>query len=191
MCIRDRYLTTPWQRQLEPRWLRSLILPAIMFLYYIPMIIFARRYGKQVEQLRTEENTATPHRSIVANPENRGSVMRLFVGSGLLITLWPAIIPTVAGDWICVYLLILSTLAICLVGARFCGTKPVTSFRIYGCSLGAITFIGLGVMYFRRAAWSDTFSDHSNLWMWMLLAMVTTFPVLQTVAWRRVYGKPK
>ena len=183
MCIRDRvilmYATIPWQLSIQPRWIGSLIIPAIMMLYCIPMIVLSLRYEKRLKQIRIEENTATPYRNIVANPEKRGSVTRLFIGSGLLITLWPAIMPIVAGDWICVSLLFLSAVAISLAGSRLCGKQPVTTFRIYGCSIGVLGLIGIGVVFFRKAVWLESSPILSNWFAWIMLAIVSTQVVLQ------------
>lgn len=155
----------------------------VQLLYFVPMIMSARRTGKRVEQLRIQENTATPYGTL-ANPEKRGSTTRLFVGSGLLVVLWPAIISIVAADWISVGILMLTAVIASLVGARFCGKTPVKSFQVYGASLGVISLTGIAVMYF-RVVWEDSF-----WFIGTLQAIAMTQAILSVVVWKRVFGKP-
>ena len=182
--------TIPWQNKVQAP-LGGLIVPGIMVLYFIPMLYSFRRLGKRIEQLRIEENTDTPLRAIVSDQGNSGSTTRLFVGSGLLIAIWPAVMPVIAGDWIGVGLPILSALAISLTGAYFCGKQPTRSFRVYGACLGGITLTGIGLMYFRQANWAESFSNHTLLHLGMMQGSIITQVILTAVVWRRVYGKPR
>lgn len=183
------FATISWQLTIEPPALRSLIRPGIMALYMIPMILSSRRMEKRIEQLRIEENTATPLRAMVAGQEHGEGIKRLFVGSGLLVGVWPAIMPIVAADWIGVGLLLVSAVAISFIGACFCGTQPKKSFRVFVCSLAAISLIAIAIMLFRRAGWKASFSNYSLWFVGTMQAMVMTQTILSVVMWKRVFGK--
>ena len=183
--------TIPLHDRVQSPVLRGSIIPGIMVLYMIPMIFSFRRFGKRIEQLRIEEETATPLRAITLDQEHGGSVTRLFVGSGLLIAFWPSMMAFVASDWISVGSLLMSAVVISLTGVYFSGKQPVRAFRTFACSLGGIGLIGIGLVYFRRVAWADSFSNHMLWFAGTLQAMAITNVMLATVVWRRVYGKPQ
>ena len=164
---------------------------ALQILYCVPMIISARRTGKLVEQLRIKENTATPYRNLVADVENRGSTTRLFVGSGLLVAVWPAIMPWIAADWISVGLLFSLALLVSFIGSRFCGKQPKTSLQVYAGSLGAFSLIAIGIMCVRLSTWEDSVPDHSLWFVGTVQAMLMTQVVLTMFKWKRVFGKEK
>ena len=167
------------------------VIPALQVLYCIPMIISARWAGKRVTELRIKENTATAPRNLVSNSEDRGSKTRLFVGSGLLVVLWPAIMQIITTDWISAGLLFLSAVLIGLMGARFCGKQPERSFRVYTTSLGVISLIGVAVIYFRPFGEFARLENHTFWYMATLHAIVMTQAILSVVMWRRVHGKAK
>ena len=185
------FATIPWQLKLEPPILRSLFIPAMMVLYCIPVIFSSRRLGKRLEQIRNEENTATPLRSILAGQQkSQGATTRLFVGSGLLVAFWPTLTSFMAGDLIGVVSVLLSAALISFAGAMFCGENPTRAFRTYAFTLAAISLVGIGMTYFRRELWSDAVSNHSFWLPGTMMAMVTTHIILTVIIWRRVYGKP-
>lgn len=182
------YASSFWLDKDLPPALRGLVIPIIMVLYCIPMVYSSRRMTKRIEQLRIEENTATPPRRIVAADEQRGSLTRLFLGSGLLVAIWPVLMSIYSGDWIGVSLLLVSAVGLSLTGARFVGKSPTRSFRAYGVSLGGIFLIGIAVLYFRNFNWSGSQSSHFLWSMGATQAMLITHLVLTTVAWKRVHG---
>lgn len=184
------FATLPWHSRISSPVLRAMIIPGMLILFYIPMVTSFRRLGKRIEQLRVDENTATPLRAIFANKKDGNRTTRLFVGSGLMVALWPTIMPMAAGDWASVGLLLSSAVVISVFGMRVCGTQPVASFRGYAFSLAAIALVGIGVMFFRRETWSDTFSNHLLWYMGTMQAMAMTHVILTTVVWKRVHGKP-
>jgi len=162
-----------------------------MALFCIPMIISSYWMGKTIEKLRIEENTATPYRSIVANLQDRGAKTRLFLGSGLLIAVWPISLSIFAADWLGIGLMFASTVAISLLGARLCGNLPKKSFRVYGVSLVCIALTGIAVLYFRKFTWPDGPSNHSLWFMGALQAIAIPQVILTIVVWKRAFGKPK
>ena len=83
-----------------------------------------------------------------------------------------------------------SAIGIGLLGARFCGSTPTTSFRVYGLSIGSISMLGVAVLYYRQFAWSDSLTDHFFWLMSASQAMIVTHVILTMVVWKRVYGKP-
>ncbi len=184
------FASIPWQHKLEPRWMVPLIPTGFMILLGVPMTVSSRRLSKRIEQLRLDEKTATPIQPIVADTNKRHRIAVLCVGSGLLIAVWPAIMPFVAGDWTSVAVLLTSAIAISLFGARLCGSLPTKSFQMYAFSLAAIALVGIGVMYFRRDTWIHAFSNHLIWFMGLMQAMAMTHVILTIVVWKRVYGKP-
>jgi RNA polymerase sigma factor (sigma-70 family) len=166
-------------------------IPIAMAIYCIPMIAHGYRMGKRIEQLRIEEKTATPYRPIVANQEQQGVKTRLFLGSGTLIAMWPVAILTFGADWLGVGLMLIGMFAISLAGARFCGSSPKTSFRVYGLTLGCMSLVGIAVLYYRPLVWSDRLAYHSFWFLLTLQAMTMTQVILTMIVWKRVFGKPK
>ena len=166
----------------------------IMLLSCIPIWISSNWIGKRIEQIRIEENTVTSYRSIVSEvggQEQQGSVTSLFLGSGMLVAFWPALMSIYATEWISVGLLLVSAIGVSLIGARFCGSRPVRSFRVYALSLASISMIGVAVLYFRQFAWSDSLSNHTYWFIGATQAMIMTHVILTTIVWKRVFGKPE
>jgi len=185
------FATTSWQLQLQPPILQGLIIPGMLVLFYIPMIFSFRRFGKRIEQLRMDEATATPLRTILESPQQRGGMLKLFTGSGLLVAAWPTVMPLLAGDWGSVILMLTSAIGVSLLGTWLAGEQPVRSFRCFSLSLCAIALLAVAVMFLKRNMWSDAF-DNPLLWFaGTMQAMVITYTVLITVVWKRVYGKTR
>ena len=166
--------------------------PIVMVIFLVPMIISAYRMGKRIEKLRVKENTATPLRAMFADPDDQAAKSRLFLGSGLLVAIWPVLLSALSADWLSVVLLLVSTVGIGLAGSRFCGSRPTRSFRVYGLSLGCVVLVGVGVLHFREVAWTASKSNQTQMFVFLgtLNAMLITNVILATIAWKRVYGKP-
>ena len=159
------YASIRWRSSIQSPVHRGLMIPGLLVLYYIPMIISCRRMGKRIEQLRIEEKTDTPLRSITKHKD--GSTRRLFMGSALLVACWPALMSMIAGNWVSSVALLLAAAGIGLLGSLvpslFPSASPKISFRVYGLTLCVIALMGLGVIYGQRADWRNTFSDPANL----------------------------
>jgi len=50
------FASIPWTNNIEPPWLRGLVIPGLLVLFYIPMILSFRRFGKRIERLRMTSN---------------------------------------------------------------------------------------------------------------------------------------
>ena len=165
--------------------------PVVMVIFLVPMVVSSYWLGKRIEKLRDEEKTSTPLRSIFADPEDQAAKMRMFLGNGLLIAIWPLLLSVLSADWLSVIVLLVSTGAISLAGSRFCGSRPTRSFRVYALSLGCIAMVGIGILCFREFAWTASKSNQTQMFVFLgtMNAMLITNVILATIAWKRVYGK--
>jgi RNA polymerase sigma factor (sigma-70 family) len=179
------FATVPWIGGIRPPVLRGLVIPGMLVLFYIPMVISHRRLGRRIEQLRNEENTATPLRTMTSNPNG------YFVLSGLAVVLWPSIMPLLSHDWRSAIVLPLAACLINLCGAQFSRKRPARLFLAYASSLGVTALVGVCVMVVRRDVWAPAFSNHLLWFMGTMQAMAMTYVILSVVSWRRVYGKRK
>jgi len=165
------FASIPWINHIEPRWLRACVIPGWAILMNGFVIISCRRFSKRIERLRIEEKTATPPRPIVASlveseAKPRGNkVMRLFCGSGLLLAIWPAIMSIAIGDGLFAAVFFTLAMAMGLIGSMLCGWFSKYSFQVYGLTLGAITLVCIGMMWWRRpVSWGGCQATSCGLW---------------------------
>ncbi len=190
------FATIPWTNSLEPRWLGTLVFIGWVIFMNVFIVISGRRFGKRIERLRIEENTATPPRPLVATmvesqAESRGgNVLTLFFGSGLLLAIWPAIMSIATGDrWFAAMFFTLA-IVMSLLGSLFCGWLTKHPFQVYTVTLGAIVLACIGIMWWRRPEWNGLSSSNLLWFVGTLQALTMSFTVLAIVVWKRVYGKP-
>jgi len=163
------------------------------FVFFIPWVILCRRYGKQIEMIRTEERTATPLKPLVV-PDNSGPIAlktrRYFCLSALLVMSLPAILPFVAHDWLVLAAMFASAIGIGLLAAPLSLRIPKWSFQIYGTSNGVTALTAIGIMLWRRGDWKSAFTDFTPWFVGTMMAANLVTVILNTNAWKRVYGKP-
>ncbi len=189
------FASIPWMNSLEPQWLGTLAFIGWVIFMNSFVVISSWRFGKRIERLRIEEDTATPPRPLVApmkesqNEPRGGKVLPLFCGSGLLLGMWPAIMSIATGDqW---FAAVFFTLAIVmgLIGSRLCGRLPKHPFQVYNATLGAIALACIGIMWWRCSEWNGLSSSNLLWFVGTLQALAMSFTVLVLVVWKRVYGK--
>ncbi len=196
LMVIPMFATIPWMNSLEPRWLGTLVFIGWVIFMNLFIVISGRRFGKRIERLRIEENTATPPRPLVASMvesqnEPRGSkFIPLFVKSGLLLAIWPAIMSIATGDGLFASVFFTLAIAMSLIGAMLCGRLPKNPFQVYIATLGAIVLVCIGMMWWRRPEWDGPSSSNFLWFVGTLQALTMSFTVLVLVVWRRVYGKP-
>jgi hypothetical protein len=93
--------TVWWQHQVEPEWIRGLLIPGMMVMFLIPMILTCRWLGKRIERIRILDGTFNPPRPLIecdVDGRHVANVRRLFCLSALLVVIWPGILAIVARD---------------------------------------------------------------------------------------------
>ncbi len=190
------FATIPWTNSLEPRWLSTLVFIGWVIFMNLFIVISGRRFGKRIERLRIEENTVTPPRPLVVpqkesqNEPCGSKVIPLFVGSGLLLAIWPAIMSIATGDRLFAAVFFTLAIAMSLIGSMLCGWLPKHPFQVYNATLGAIVLACIGMMWWHRPEWNGLSSSNFLWFVGTLQALAMSFTVLSIVAWKRVYGKP-
>ncbi len=183
-----------WQQHVEPVWLRGLVIPGMMIVYMIPMVIFARRFGKQIENLRHDEGRFTQPKPLfgTASRGRQAAKIRLAFGaSGLLVTAWPAILPFVARDWWVLATMLALALLVGWISAQLSLRYPTLLFQLYGTGLGITLLSAIAIMVWRREVWQPAFSNYMPWHAGVLQASAITMVILTTVVWKRVHGRPE
>jgi hypothetical protein len=183
-----------WQPYIEPPLLRACLPAAMMFVFFIPWVVFCRQMGKRIERIRIEEGTFIPPRPLVES-DNGGAialkVYGLFCLSSLLVIAGPAILPLVAHDWLVLSAMFASAICISLIAAHFSLRLPKWSFRLFGVGTGLTALVTLGIMFWRKSVWAPAFVDFWPWYMGTMAALTTTQLIATTIAWKRVYGRPE
>ena len=148
-----------WQSSFLSPKLQAMVPAGLMILFFIPMVISFRRMGKSIEQLRIEEKTDTPLRSIATN---QNGTKRLFVGSAVLVACCPSLLLMFVGNWVSGFILLTTAAIIGWAGSLIPPSSPTKSFRVYVFALAAIALVGLGMMYAQRTDVYHAFSDPAN-----------------------------
>ena len=180
-----------WQPFIDSFWVRSMSIPGLMVLFYIPMIWYARRLGKRVEQLRVEEGTYTPPRPLIESDDRRvltSKTYQVFGLSALLVIAWPTTLAIRATDWSILASILAAAIAISLVASRMSLQFPKRSFVFYQLNTSAILLVGIAAMAWRWQLWTPGVSDF--VWFFVAISgMTTTAAVLGILAWKRIYGQ--
>lgn len=183
-----------WQQYIEPPMLRAMIPAAMMVMFFIPWIVYCRKMGKQMEHIRNEEGTNTPLRPLVESDHNRSIALKMygvFCLSALLVMTIPAILPFIAGDWLVFAVMSASAICVSFIAAGLTFRIPKYSFQLFGASNGVTALIAIGIVFWRQDVWESAFS---NFMLWFVFAMSAVnivSVILTSIAWKRVYGKPK
>lgn len=182
-----------WWQNLESPLLRVMMQTVVNLAFFIPWVILCRQYGKKMEAVRIEEGTTTPPKPLVV-PENSGPIAlktcRYFCLSALLVMALPAILPFVAHDWLVFTGMLASAIGIGLLAAPLSLRIPKWSFQIFGTSNGVTGLTAIGIMIWRRDVWKSAFTDFMPWFVGTMMAASLITVILNTNAWKRVYGKP-
>lgn len=180
-----------WQQYFPIPALRPYIIPAMLVLFYIPMLVSARRLGQQVQRLRAEEGTDQEPRPLFATGESHQFVWnchRWFSFASLLVIMWPVALFIRVADWTTTGMLVASAMVLSLGGARLSVLTPSWSLLYFQlCSSGTV-FLGLAFAMFRQPIWIVGGND----FQWFFIAMsgmATTAGVLSVWAWKQVHGR--
>lgn len=183
-----------WQHYIEPPLLRAMIPGALMVPFMIPWVIYCRKMGQQIEQIRKKEGTDTPLRPLVKSDHNGSMAFRtyrLFCLSSLLMLSGPCIFLFVAGDWLILSVMVVSALVFSFIAAQFSlRVRKRFSFQLYGTSNSFAALMAIGIISW-RGIWSSAFTDSTPWFAAAMTSIVITDTILTTIAWKRIYGKPK
>jgi hypothetical protein len=183
-----------WQEHVhvEPVWLRGLVIPGMMLVFVIPVVIFSRRFGKQIETLRRAEGRFTEPEPLVHSRSLEHGTWKtqvVFCASGILVTAWPAILPLVAGDWWALGAMFAVALLVGWISAQLSLRYPSLSLQLYGMGLGINSLLAIGVLVWKRDVWSLAFANYLPWYAGVLQASAMTMVILITIAWKRVHGR--
>lgn len=192
------FSTVWWQQYIEPPMLRP-YLPAALIgvmsvVFGIPWIIYCRKMSKRIKSIRKEEGTFTPLRPLVES-ENGGpialKVSGLFCLGSLLVMAGPASLPFIAHDWLVLSAMIVSAICISLIAAQISLRLPKRSFQLFAMGNGLTVLMTLGIMLWRRSVWGSAFVNFSPWFVGTMSVQSMTLVILNIIAWKRVYGRPK
>lgn len=165
----------------------SLIPAACMVLFMVPMIYGSRKLGVHIEKLREQQGTATPPRDTVLNQTDGDKALAVFLGSGVLVAVWPTLLFLFNRHWVMAAVAPCSALLLSLAMYAFRGTNPKRAYRVYGVSLGLVSLLMIGLTYFFATGFR---SENWTFWYLACLQAVGMTNVLLLIsAWRRIFGK--
>ena len=171
------------------------MLPAlVMFGMLVPIFFFSYRAGRRIEQIRIEDGTHEEPTSVTGSGGvSVSGIYGRFVGSALLVVLWPCALSFRAADYVGVAAFVAIALLSSLIGARACLRFPKKYFQLFTVTLGVMSLIAQAVMWRNRLAWSAAFPGGKEsffIWMiWVYKGMMMTFLVLTILVWKRVYSR--
>jgi RNA polymerase sigma factor (sigma-70 family) len=171
------------------------MLPAlVMFGMLLPIFFFSYRAGRRIEQIRMEDGTH--EKPISVTGPGGVSVLGIhgrFMGSALLVILWPCALSLMAADWVGLATFAAIALASSLIGVRACLRFPKKYFQIFTASLASMSLGAQGVMWLKRGAWEAAFPGGRNAFLiqmiWVYKGMGVTLLVLSILVWKRVYSR--
>lgn len=181
-----------WQEHVEPVWLRGLVIPGMMVVFMVPTVVFCRRFGKQVMALRRAEGRSTEPQPLVEASSHERQIWKTrlaFCASGLLVMVWPAILPLVAGDWWIAAGMLALPLLVGWVFAQLSLRYPHLAFQMYGVGLAIGVLSATGILFWKSESWSLAFANYLPWYAGALQASAMTMVILTTVAWKRVHGR--
>ncbi len=182
-----------WQQYIEPPSLRAMIPGLMMFAFVIPWTLYCRRMGKQMEDIRVEDGTATPLRPLVVSDHSGPIAVKtcgLFCLSALTVMAIPALLPLVARDWLVFAAMFMAAYCIGFAAAQLSLRFPKRSFQLFGMSNGVTALTAIGILFWRQGFWKSTFADFTFWFVGAITAVNMVSVFLTTIAWQRVYGKP-
>ncbi|QDT96864.1 RNA polymerase sigma factor [Gimesia aquarii] len=183
-----------WQQYIEPPSLRAMIPATMMVLFLIPWVLYCRKMGKQIERIRKEEGIDTPLRPLIESGQNGSIVFKIFgvfCLSALLVMTIPAILPLIAKDWLILAVMAISAICVSFIAAQLSQRFPKYSFQLYGTSNGVTALIAIGIVFWRWNVWQPSFANFMLWFVSVISAVNLVSIILTTIAWKRVYGKPK
>lgn len=183
-----------WRQYLQPAWLRTILPAVLMVAFLIPWIVFNRQLGKRVERLRAEDGTSTPPKPLVEPDNDRSITSKVYARfclSAVLLMVAPAVLMLAAHDWLVFLATLASAICISLISTNLGGRLPKWSFHLYGAGSGLIVIITLCIMCLRLSVWESVFVDVFPWFVGTIWVQTTTLAILTTIAWKRVYGRPR
>ena len=169
-----------------PSPLNGLVIPAIMVMYMVPMILYSRKLGKQMELLREEEGTATPPQSLEVSTGI--PLTRLFLGSGMLVSVGMLPVPAYMGQWSEVLWMLLAAFVWPMLARLFAGSTPRRGLIAFSIGLGLSALSCLGLSYLCVSEWHDQMENASFWFLAGIQIQGVTLVLLLTYANRRVFG---
>jgi RNA polymerase sigma factor (sigma-70 family) len=183
-----------WGHLPESGLARALLPALLMIAALLPAFVLSYQTSRRIKQMRMEDGTHEEPTSITGSgglsiPEIYGR----FVGSALLVILWPCALSFRAADYVGVAAFVVIALLSSPIGARACLRFPRKYFQIFTATLGVMSLIAQAVMWRNRLAWSAAFPGGKEsffIWMiWVYKGMMMTFLVLTILVWKRVYSR--
>ena len=181
-----------WLPQLKNKWLQALTVPGLMVIFQIANVLWCRRMGKQITEIRRQEVSGEEPRPLVAAREHGSRLgIRMFWYFGLsagLLALWGGLPYAVARDWSRLSMIMLAAGIFSLIFASLAITFQKLAFSWYVVSNTLITLSCLGLLFLRENdATPDVVFD--SVYFGSLNLLMISLVVLNILAWKRVYGR--
>lgn len=181
-----------WLPQVKEKWIQVWAIPVLMGIFQVGNVLWCRRLGRQIAEIRREEGTAEEPRALVPGERDgagNGGRVRMYFGlSAALLLLWGVLPYAWMGDGLGVGMILVSAVVIWLVFATLAMVVERLGFAWYVTSNTLMVLVCLGVPFATGRVWRIG-PNHEWVFWGSLQLMVISLVVLNVLAWKRVYGR--
>lgn len=181
-----------WLPQVKERWIQVWAIPGLMAIFQVGNVLWCRRLGQQIEEIRREEGTAEEPRVLVSSEADGAGygvrVLAYFGLSAALLLVWGVLPCAWMGDGLGVGMILVSAVVIWLVLASLAMVVERLSFAWYVTSNTLMVLVCLGAPFVTGSVWRNGLRHEWVFWGSLQL-MVISLVVLNVLAWKRVYGR--